>query len=86
MPDRKRNWDKTPQAYAYRNQYNSEHYDRFSLLLPGGMKSDVSAVAKAAGMSINAYIIEAIRDKMKSAPENPDSPENPENETQPEQA
>lgn len=80
MPDRKRNWDKTPQANAYRNRYIAEHYDRFNLLLPAGMKSEIAAAAESAGMSTNAYILEAIRDKMKSAPENPET------ETQPEQA
>lgn len=71
MPDRKRNWDKTPQASAYRNQYIADHYDRFNLTLPAGMKAEIAAAAEAAGMSANAFIVQALRDKMANAAPEP---------------
>lgn len=44
----------------YRNNFNKENYDKFSLMLPKGMKAELQAIAKARGQSLNAYINEAI--------------------------
>lgn len=46
---------------TYNNSFNAEHYDRFSLMLPKGMKEQLKADAKAAGMSVNAYILQAVQ-------------------------
>lgn len=52
--------------YNRQNEYNREKYDRFSLMLPSGYKEEVKRVAKKDGKSLNAFILEAIREKMKN--------------------
>ena len=47
----------------YKNDFNREFYDRCSLMLPKGEKAELQAIAQAHGQSLNAYIIEAIKEK-----------------------
>lgn len=45
-------------------KWDKENYDRVYLTVPKGMKQEIEEVAKAEGMSIRAYILEAINEKM----------------------
>ena len=50
--------------YAYNNDFNREKYDRISLMAPKGRKEQIKEAAKLAGISVNAWINEAIEDKL----------------------
>ena len=45
-------------------KWDKENYDRVYLTVPKGMKQRIEAVAQEHGMSIRAYILEAINEKM----------------------
>lgn len=47
---------------AYNNQYNAEKYDRYSLMLPKGMKETYKAHAESRKESLNGFIQRAIRE------------------------
>lgn len=54
----------------YINKRNRENYDRIGVMAPKGEGDTIKAAAAAAGMSTNAYILEAVREKMtRAAPE-----------------
>lgn len=57
MAERKAKWQ---------NDYIKRHYNRVNLILPGGQKETVKAAADAAGVSLNEYIVQAIKSKMDS--------------------
>lgn len=67
MPDRKRNWDKTPEAQAYRNQYAAEHYDRVTLALPAGFRDKLDRAAGDAGISRTALIVRVVEAYLKKS-------------------
>lgn len=67
MPNRKRNWDKTPEAQAYRNQYSAEHYDRVTLALPAGFRDKLDRAAGDAGISRTALIVRAVEAYLKKS-------------------
>ena len=46
------------------NKYMKENYDRINLTVPKGDKEKIAIAAAAAGQSVNAFINEAIREKM----------------------
>ena len=46
------------------NKYVKENYDRFNTTMPKGKKDVVAEFAKSKGMSLNAFINEAIDEKM----------------------
>lgn len=48
----------------YRNKWIAEKLDRVNLTMPKGKKEKVHDYAAAVGMSVNAYINEAIDEKM----------------------
>ena len=52
------------QKTAHQNDYISKAYDRINLLVPKGGKEQIQAAADAAGQSINAYILDAVRERM----------------------
>lgn len=52
--------------YNRQNEYNKKNYERVSLMLPAGEREKVRAAAESQNMSMNAYIIEAIKEKMKN--------------------
>lgn len=61
-------------ATRAKNKYNAAHYDRLYPVVPKGRKAVYEAAAKAAGMSLNEYIIAAIEERMArdaAAKENP---------------
>lgn len=53
MPDPKRK-----QAYDY--QYTKDHYSRIAVLVPREWRADIDACARAAGLSVNAWVNRAI--------------------------
>ena len=48
----------------YRNKWNAEKLDRVNLTMPKGKKEVVQDYATAIGMSVNAYINQAIDEKI----------------------
>ena len=48
----------------YNNQFNAMKYDRINFLVPKGEKEIIKAAADHAGKSVNAYILEAVHEKM----------------------
>ena len=51
-------------ATKAKNKYNQKTYGRFILNLPKGEKERYKKIAKNADMSLSAYIIEAIEEKI----------------------
>lgn len=46
------------------NKYVRENYDRINVNMPKGKKDEIQAHAAQLGMSVNAYINQAIDEKM----------------------
>ena len=46
-----------------KNAYNARNYDRINLSIPKGLKEEWQASAQRAGLSLNAYILEAVEAK-----------------------
>lgn len=44
----------------YKNDYSTEHYERFTLLMPKGMKDELKSKAKAEGKSLSSYILDIV--------------------------
>lgn len=66
--------DKTEKS-AYRNNWIAEKLDRVNLTMPKGKKEQVKEVADKVGLSLNAYINQAIDEKMeRDNAEQPPSP------------
>ena len=51
-------------AIKYNNEYNSKPSDRINFTLPKGEKEKVRAAADQAGQSVNAYIAQALAERM----------------------
>ena len=49
---------------AYRNSWIAEKLDRINLTVPKGKKEQIKAVADKVGLSVNAYINQAIDERM----------------------
>lgn len=45
-------------------KYTRENYDKILVTIPKGEREKIKAAAEAAGMSMNAFIVDAIRAKM----------------------
>lgn len=45
-------------------RYEAKNYDKVLLRMPKGRREDIKAAAEADGMSLNAYIMDAIKEKM----------------------
>jgi predicted HicB family RNase H-like nuclease len=52
------------QAVKVQNDWIKNTYDRINLTVPKGDKEKIAIAAAAAGQSVNAFINEAIREKM----------------------
>lgn len=52
------------QANRRWNEANKDRYARFNVVAPAEMREPIKQAAEASGMSVNAWIIEAIRDKL----------------------
>lgn len=46
------------------NKYMKENYDRINMTMPKGKKEEIQAHAALHGLSVNAYINQAIDEKM----------------------
>ncbi len=53
-------------AIKYNNEFIKQAYDRINLTIPKGMKTEWQAAAKRAGISLNAYILEAVEAKIRA--------------------
>lgn len=51
---------------ASKYKYNCKAYDRLAVMVPKGDRDIIKEAAEAEGKSINAYVVEAIADKMRS--------------------
>ncbi len=51
-------------ATKAKNKYNQKNYDRFILNLPKGEKERYKKIAEDLDMSLSAYIIQAIEEKI----------------------
>lgn len=49
---------------AYKNEFNAEKYDRFSLMFPKGERDLVREYAKQRGESLNAFILRLIHEEI----------------------
>jgi uncharacterized protein (DUF1778 family) len=49
---------------AAQNRYILKAYDRINFAVPKGVKDEIKAAADAAGQSVNAYILDAVRERM----------------------
>jgi len=49
---------------AVKNKWNAKNYDRIALVVPKGEKEIIKSAAEQAGKSVNAYILEAVHEKM----------------------
>ena len=49
---------------SYNNQYNTEKYDRVTVMLPKGGKENLKTHAAARGESVNAFLQRAIQETM----------------------
>lgn len=46
-------------------RYNSKTFDNIYIRVPKGKKEEIGRAAEAAGKSVNAFVYEAITEKMK---------------------
>lgn len=51
-------------ATRAKRKYNSANYERIALDVRKGMKEEYKRAAEACGMSISAYVQEAVKEKM----------------------
>ena len=52
-------------AIKYGNDYNRKNYDRISITPSKERGQEIRAAATKAGQSVNAYILQAIEERMK---------------------
>ena len=57
---------KLEERYNRQNEYNREKYDRVSVMFPSGYRDVVRDKAKSKGLSLNAFILEAVKEKMEN--------------------
>ena len=60
MSEKSEKFDST----RYKSKFAKEHYDRFLVTLPKGEKDVIKAYAAERGQSLNAFVMNAIREKM----------------------
>lgn len=49
---------------ATNNRWTNAHYDRINIAVPKGRKDEIKALADTQGLSVNAYIISALDEKI----------------------
>lgn len=49
---------------AYNNRWTNERFDRIGIAIPAGGKKRVQDAAAAAGQSVNAYVAQAINERI----------------------
>lgn len=50
---------------AVKNRYNDKAYDRINVVVPKGYKETIKAYANDKNMSVNAFILNAIKNAIK---------------------
>ena len=55
---------KLEKRYDRQNDYNRKNYDRVSVMFPAGERDKVREIAKSQNKSLNAFILEAIDEKI----------------------
>ena len=63
MPRPKREDGRNSRTIAS-NKYNEKTYDRINYVIQAGYKDVIKAAADHAGLSVNAYITQAVTEKM----------------------
>lgn len=53
-------WESTPEAKAYRNQYNEEHYSRLFVRINKASRAEIDELAAGAGLSLPRFILQAV--------------------------
>ena len=56
--------EETKDKYRHQKKYHEEHYYRYNIVIPKEMRPLIDEAAKAAGMSKNAWLKEAIETKL----------------------
>lgn len=64
MPDRNRNYDKSPKGQEYRNKYQREHYTRIVVLTPQDEAERITKAAEDAGLTRTQFMLTAVREYM----------------------
>jgi len=54
-------------ATTAKNKYNAKAYERIHVSVKTGEKAPIEAAAAAAGLSTNAFIVQAITEKMEKS-------------------
>ncbi len=62
---KKKNWNQSAKGIAYRNKHHAEHYDRINFEMPKGFKQEIKNHAEKARLSVNAYIVQTLRNYWK---------------------
>ena len=52
-------------SIKYQNEFNKLNYDRITIMVPKGKKAEYQTICKDKGLSMNAFIISAINEKIK---------------------
>lgn len=68
-------------SYESIKRYQDKVYDRITLRVAKGERGEIQKIAESAGKSINAYILEAVRNRMKSEQAAPTVAGTPESDT-----
>ena len=55
---------KVYEKVSYNREYNEKNYDRIGVMVPKGERERIREEANKVGMSVNAFIVNAIRDKI----------------------
>lgn len=50
-------------AFEYNNAYNIANYDRITIMPPKGTREKLKRIAAERGVSVNALILSALREK-----------------------
>ena len=58
-----------------KNRWNAENYDRIGVMAKKGERETIRLAAEAAGESVNAYILEAVRRRLAEENQSVQSPE-----------
>jgi len=57
-------------AFDYVNQYQKEKYDRITVMADKGKKIEWQAAAKLKGLSLSAFVMECVNEKIESMKNN----------------
>lgn len=52
--------DSTFDQIKYQTEYNKQHYDSITIMIPKGMRDQIKEYAKAENLSVTKYILKTI--------------------------